>query len=204
MPSRFKSLTVKGFRAYGPAPQTLNLPADTAVVWGPNSRGKSSLAEAFEFLLTGRLVRRELLASSVDEFANALRNAHLPARDDVFVSARISAPDGTEHDISRVLIADYSRRQTCTSRLEINGAPATEDDFVRFGFTFSQPPLRAPVLTQDTLSYIFSVRPTDRATYFKTLLEVADLDVVRNNIARLADEYHASKSSMLSTPFLPE
>ena len=77
MAVRLRSLAVKGFRAYGATEQTLNLPAEIAAVWGPNSTGKTSLAEAFEFLLTGCIARRELMASSRDEFANALRNAHL-------------------------------------------------------------------------------------------------------------------------------
>lgn len=197
MPSRIRSFTVKGFRAYGSSPQTLNLPSGLAVVWGPNSKGKSSLAEALEFLFTGQIVRRELLASSVDQFADALRNAHLPPDGDVFVSARIEAADGTEHDLTRALLSDYTKQHACTSRLELDGVPATDDDLGRFGFTFREPPLRAPVLTQDTLSYIFSARPTDRATYFKTLLEVADLDVLRNDIAGLARELTPPEDAFL-------
>ena len=44
------------------------------------------------------------------------------------------------------------------------------------------------MLAQHTLSYIFSVRPQDRATYFKALLEVTDLDDLRNDIAGLSGE----------------
>ena len=117
MPAKIECLTVKGFRAYGESPQTLNLPTNIAVVWGPNSTGKSSLAEALEFLLTGRIVRRELSASSVGEFADAMRNAHLPRGDDVIVSARVSLSEGTVHEIRRVLIGDYSKTRACTSRL---------------------------------------------------------------------------------------
>ena len=74
---RIRTLSVRGFRAYGNVEQTLKLPGDLAVVWGPNSKGKTSLAEAFEFLLSGNLSRKELVASTQDEFADALRNAHL-------------------------------------------------------------------------------------------------------------------------------
>lgn len=185
---KIRSLTVKGFRAYGAIPQTLDLPGDITAVWGPNSTGKSSLAEAFEFLLTGGIVRRQLMASGVDEFADALRNAHLPTGNDVRVSARITSPDGGEHVLTRVLVSDYSKKQECTSHLEVDGVIATDDEVTNLGFTFSQPPLRAPILTQDTLGYVFSVRPTDRATYFKTLLEVTDLDALRTDIAGLTDE----------------
>lgn len=184
---RLRSLSVQGFRCYGATEQTLGLPADIAVVWGPNSKGKTSLAEAFEFLLTGRIARRELMASSQDEFADALRNAHLADGEKVYVAARITAADGTEHEIKRVLTADYAKKQNCASRLEIDGVTAAETDLTAFGITLSQPPLEAPVLAQHTLSYIFSVRPQDRATYFKALLEVTDLDDLRNKVAALAD-----------------
>ena len=197
MTAKISSLTVKGFRAYGASPQTLNLPTGTAAVWGANSTGKSSLAEAFEFLLTGRIVRRELLASSVDEFADAIRNAHLPRGDEVVVSARVSTGDGTEHELRRSLVADYSKKHACTSRLEIDGSQAREEDLARFGFIFSEPPLRAPVLTQDTLSYVFSARPVDRATYFKALLEVTDLDDLRKDIAALADRVRPTDAPIL-------
>ena len=185
---RLRSLSVQGFRSYGAAEQTLNLPSDLAVVWGPNSKGKTSLAEAFEFLLTGRIARRELMASTQDEFADALRNAHLASGEEVYVAARIKAADNTEHEIKRILISDYTKKQACTSRLEIDGVAATEADLAKFGITLSQPPLQAPVLAQHTLAYIFSVRPQDRATYFKTLLEVTDLDDLRNDVAALTAE----------------
>ncbi len=195
---RLRSLTVKGFRAYGAAEQTLNLPGDIAAVWGPNSKGKTSLAEAFEFLLTGSLSRRELMASSQDEFADALRNVHIPAGTEVYVSAKLIAADGTPHEIKRILVSDYAKKQDCQSRLEVDGAKAGENALASFGIVLSQPPLGAPVLAQHTLSYIFSVRPQDRATYFKALLEVTDLDDLRNDIAALASESTPSDAQVLA------
>jgi hypothetical protein len=185
---RIRSLSVKGFRAYGRAEQTLSLPSELAVVWGPNSKGKTSLGEAFEFLLTGNTTRRALMASSQDEFADALRNAHLAANETVYVAAQVKAQDGTDHEIKRTLVADYGKKQDCVSRLEIDGCAATEADLTALGVVLSQPPLCAPVLAQHTLSHIFSVRPQDRASYFKALFEVTDLDDLRNQIAELADE----------------
>lgn len=195
---RLKSLSVKGFRAYGASEQTLSLPAEIAVVWGPNSKGKTSLAEALEFLLTGRIARRDLMASSQDEFADALRNAHLSDTDQVYVAARITATDGSVHEIKRVLVGDYSKRQDCISRLEIDGSTAAEVDLARLGISLSQPPLQAPVLAQHTLGYIFSVRPQDRATYFKTLLELTDLDDLRNEIATLGTDVESPDNPLLA------
>ena len=197
MAPRLRSLTVEGFRSYGATKQVLNLPSDIAVVWGPNSTGKTSLAEAIEFLLTGRIARRELMASSKDEFADALRNAHLPPGQQVSVAATITAPDGSSHQVKRVLLADYAKKQDCKSRLEINGQPVAEQDLAGIGISLSQPPLAAPVLAQHTLSYIFSVRPQDRATYFKALLEVTDLDDLRNDIASLSSDLTPPQEPLL-------
>lgn len=189
---------MRGFRAYGATEQTLNLPADIAVVWGPNSKGKTSLAEAVEFLLTGRTVRRELLASSQDEFADALRNAHL--RDDatVYVCARIIGTDGASHTVKRTLTQDYGKKHGCASRLEVDGVLADESRLATLGLTLSHPPLDAPVLAQHTLSYIFSIKPQDRATYFKTLLELTDLDNLRNDVAALASELQAAPPAVIA------
>ena len=196
--TRIRSISVRGFRAYGVTEQTLNLPMDITVVWGPNSKGKTSLAEAFEFLLTGRIARREIMASSQDEFADCLRNAHLPDGQDVYVAARIMAPDGTPHEIKRVLVADYAKKQDCQSRLEIDGQVGSEADLAGLGIILSQPPLEAPVLAQHTLSYIFSVRPQDRATYFKTLLEVTDLEDLRTDVSALTEELKPVNDSLLA------
>jgi hypothetical protein len=185
---RIRSISIRGFRAFGAVEQTLKIPGDIAAVWGPNSKGKTSLAEAVEFLLTGQIVRRKLMASTQDEFADALRNAHLPCGEEVYVAARVVGANGENHDIRRVLTSDYAKRQNCQSKLEIDGVDAIEEDLVPLGFFLSQPPLEAPVLAQHTLSYIFSVGPQDRATYFKSLLELTDLEDFRREVAALSDE----------------
>jgi hypothetical protein len=155
-----------------------------AVVWGPNSQGKTSLAEAFEFLLTGTIVRRQLLASTQDEFADSLRNVHLLSGDEVFVRAEVQAIDGV-HTVKRTLTADFGKREDCKSSLEIDSSPASEADLARLSLALSQPPLRAPILAQHSVGYMFSVGPQDRANYFKTLLEVTDLDAFRTAVADL-------------------
>jgi AAA domain len=94
-PARIVKLEVQGFRSFHLI-QTLDIDAPIIAIWGPNSQGKTSLAEAIEFLLTGRIVRRELMASSQDEFADALRNAHMPDATPVFVRADVI--DWMAHD----------------------------------------------------------------------------------------------------------
>ena len=187
-PCRISKLEIQGFRSFGRDAQTLEFPSPLAAVWGPNSQGKTSLAEAVEFLLTGEIVRRALMASGQDEFADALRNAHLPAGTPCVVQATIIDGGGISHTIRRTLKADYGKKQDCETKLEIDGAVATETDLAGIGIVLSQPPLRAPVLAQHTLGYLFSAKPQDRAGYFKAVLEVTDLDGFRNAVAALERE----------------
>lgn len=155
---RINKIEIQGFRAFGRNGQTLAFGAPIAAVWGPNSQGKTSLAEAFEFLLTGQIVRRQLMASTQDEFADALRNAHMPAAMPVYVEAEIVGADGAPRTVKRTLVSDYAKRQDCQSALEIDGTAANEDDLLALGIVLSQPPLAAPVLAQHTLGYLFSAR----------------------------------------------
>ncbi|HEX5050651.1 MAG TPA: ATP-binding protein [Planctomycetota bacterium] len=195
---RLRSLTVCGFRAYGRSPQTLNLPSDIAAVWGPNSKGKSSLAEALEFLLTGRISRRELMAGSQDEFAEALRNVHLGETDATYVAAKILAADGKEREVRRTLKRDYAKREDCQSQLEIDGVVSDASGLASLGIVLSQPPLQAPVLAQHTLGYLFSAGPQERATYFKTLLELNDLETFRSEVAAAMGELREPAAPALS------
>lgn len=195
---QIRKLEIQGFRSFGRKLQTLEFPSPLAAVWGPNSQGKTSLAEAFEFLLTGRIVRRELLASSQDEFADALRNAHMPAGVPVFVQAEIVDAGGATHTIKRRLVSDYGKKQDCATALEIDGKTGNEQALQNLGLVLSQPPLRAPVLAQHTLGYLFSVRPQDRADYFRALLEVTDLEAFRTAVAGLEADLKAPDDPLLT------
>ncbi|MCV0386858.1 MAG: AAA family ATPase [Nitrobacter sp.] len=197
MTCRISKLEIQGFRAFGRAVQTLDLPSLLAAVCGPNSQGKTSLAEAVEFLLTGQIVRRALMASSQDEFADALRNAHLPAGAQVFVQATIRDSAGAARVLKRVLKTDYSKKQECETVFTIDEQPANEAALAALGVVLSQPPFRAPVLAQHTLGYVFSARPQDRASYFKALLEVTDIEEFRNQVAALGNEIAAPASPLI-------
>jgi AAA domain len=195
---RIRKIEIQGFRSFGQESQTLAFPSLLAAVWGPNSQGKTSLAEAFEFLLTGQIVRRDLLASSQDEFADALRNAHLPSSTQTFVRVELEGSDGVMHSIKRRLVADYGKKQDCKTTLEIDGKTANEKAFEGLGIVLSQPPLRAPVLAQHTLGYLFSARPQDRADYFRALLEVTDLETFRTAVAALEAEVKVADDPLLA------
>lgn len=189
--SRIERLSVQGFRAFGQTPATLDFEAPISIIWGPNSEGKTSLAEAVEFLLTGDIARRELLSSAVDEFENALRNAHMPEGKETYVEASIRNTDGEAHTLRRTLLEDFSKRKVCTSRLELNGSDIDALELANIGIELADPPLAAPVLMQHTLGYLFSANPKERATYFKSILEVTDLDNVRESLRSIINDIQA-------------
>ncbi len=180
---KIKWIEINGFRSFGDGPQRLEFASLIAVAWGPNSQGKTSIAEAVEFLLTGMICRCDLTASTQDEFADALRNAHLPASAKVFVAACVEASDGTMHIVHRRLLGDYGKKNKCSSVLTVDGKVANQDDLNKLGLHLSTPPLSAPILFQHTLGYLFSASPKERSMYFKNLLEITDLEGLREAIS---------------------
>src|SRR4051794_16982636 len=153
-------LEICGFRSYA-EPQRFDFDGVLTVVDGANSQGKTSTAEAIEFLLTGTTVRRQLLGGAKAEFADCLRNAHIDANARGWGRAGLVGSDGGEHTGERGLVADYTTEDECQSSLTIDGAPAA--DLSSTGIVLAEPPLQAPVLLQHSLSFALSARPQDRA-----------------------------------------
>lgn len=179
---RLVSVEIRGFRAFGTEARRLHLDAPIAVVHAGNSQGKTSLAEALEFLISGRSSRRELLGGAKAEYHGSLRNAHLPTGDDtVYVEAVLRAPDGTAHRVRRELLCDFGPGAECESQLLIDGTAAA--DLARIGLPMADPPIRAPVLLQHTLRHVLSTEPKQRVDYFKALLSLTDLDRLRARVA---------------------
>nr|MBP9113120.1 AAA family ATPase [Polyangiaceae bacterium] len=189
---KIKKISIRGFRSFGHAHQTAE-PSDTVSVFAAgNSQGKTSLAEAIEFLLTGQIARRDLLAGAKDEFAESLRNAHVDDKVEVVVEAVFETDGGRTTTLRRVLVDDYRRAgaSECTSRVEIDGAVANEDEIAsRIGISFFPAPLRAPVLSQHSLGFLFSSSPADRAAYFRSVLDTQSLEDFRHALTLVRDGF---------------
>lgn len=192
---KIRWLEIEGFRAFGATRQRLEFSSNLQLLWGPNSQGKTSAAEAFEFLLTGGTVRRESLGSAKAEFNGCLRNVHLSTDAPVYVAAGVEDGDGVVHDVKRMLLSDYTAQDDCTSTLTIDGQPA--QDLGALGFRMSEPPLQAPILMQHTVRFVVSARPQERADYFKAILEIHDLEAVREEISGLLNTLDVSPSQIL-------
>lgn len=192
---RVLCLRLRGFRSYGNETREVDLDAPLTVVRGDNSQGKTATAEALEFLFTGATSRRDLFGGAKAEYDRMLANVHLPEGDtDVWVEADVRCADGVKRTVRRVLTADYSPTSDCSSRLIVDGEEAA--DLGALGIPLGEPPLAAPVLLQHNLRYVLSTEPNKRAAYFRSLLDLTDLDVVRSAVAR-------AKERVGSLPPLP-
>lgn len=160
----------------------IELDTPLTIIKGDNSQGKTATAEALEFLLTGSSSRRELFGGAKAEYSRTLANVHLAADDnDVWVEAEVRCPDGVTRTVRRTLDADYSQSDPCSSTLTID---AVAGNLEVLGIPFGEPPLAAPVLLQHNLRYVLSTEPQKRAEYFRALLELTDLDLVRQALSR--------------------
>ncbi|MGY3695040.1 hypothetical protein ACVIGA_005120 [Bradyrhizobium sp. USDA 3240] len=199
MTQRIRRIEIQGFRGFGTSPQSITLPDTVAAIWGGNSQGKTSLAEAIEFLLTGQIARRDLLASAKDEFSQSLRNAHISPSVPVYVGAELTCADGKIRKLRRTLTSDYDGNAASTSRLELDAKPCPEADIEdQIGIRLQHPPLRAPVLAQHTLGYVFTASPTDRAAYFRAVLDTQDLEDFRSAVASLSSELDPPDISLIA------
>lgn len=180
--SRLVSVEVRGFRAFGTDPTHFNFDAPIAIIYAGNSQGKTSLAEALEFLISGRSSRRDLLGGAKAEYHDSLRNAHMPEGDDcVYVEAVVRTGDGETHQVRRELVCDFGPGVECDSRLFVDGHPAV--GLASVGIPLADPPVRAPVLLQHILRHALSTEPKQRVGYFKALLSLTDLDQLREHVA---------------------
>ncbi len=178
--SRWEWLEIRGFRAFGSEARRLDLTSNLIVIHAGNSHGKTSLAEAMEWLITGRSSRRDLFGGAKAEYNASLRNAHLPSNDPVWVAASFRDQEGVLHIIRRELVADFAGSAECDSRLTVDGADAPS--LTPLGIDADNDALAAPVLLQHTLRHVLATEPKQRATYFKALLALSDLDLLRERV----------------------
>src|SRR6266702_7970146 len=97
---RLVSLTVRNFRGFGSSGTAVPLDADLVLMFGPNGYGKTSLAEAIEWLFYGTTRRRQRGDGySKNEYDGCFPNVH--GGTPVEVSATVRMPSGIEHILSR-------------------------------------------------------------------------------------------------------
>ena len=177
---KLKSLQAHYFRGFRESDGPINLAGDFIVIEGRNSSGKTSLAEALEWLFSGSLSRREIRdAGNARELENCVANQFRPADVGTWVNASFYlTPEGEnvqEFVLRRVLTEDYGTTSTarCKSVLFYDDEELTHEaerkilDRILAGVP--------PLLMQHTLRDFVQGEPKARREYFERLLRLDEL-----------------------------
>ena len=168
------------FRGFKVLPGPIDLTGNLIVIEGKNSSGKTSLAEALEFLFGGSLSRREEHGEgNPEELENCIENQLRPSDESTFVEARcvrhLGTPDEKQLVLRRLLTKDYGTASTsiCESSLHMDGSElSNKDEAAVLEELFSFVP---PLLMQHTLRSFVQSPPSRRRQYFERILSLNEL-----------------------------
>ncbi len=156
------------FRGFGDS-AWVDLDNNLTLIHAPNGFGKTSLAEAIEWLFYGKTNRRERgEALSQREYLGSYRNAHSPNTTITSVEGIIRLTDGTEHSIRRELTTDIRGAETNTTYVDGN-----ESNLDQIGISNNE--VFNPVIAQDGLQDFIHSRPKERRDKISSALGLDSL-----------------------------
>ena len=204
-PVRLVSLQAQYFRGFREASIPVNMDDNLVVIEGPNSSGKTSLAEGLEWLFSGSLSRRENSNNgNPRELEDCIRNQFRPEGAETWVKGEFvdhstdTAPEIVT--LHRVLTRDYGRtaNSKCASVLYLNGQEL--DDPSEQGVLDKYFAGIPPLLTQHTIRDFVHAEPSHRRTYFERLLRLDELtELIRLSV--VSNERLTDFPSQLGTKF---
>jgi hypothetical protein len=176
LPFRLLEICPHFFRGFRSLDTPISFPNGLTVIDGPNSSGKTSLAEAFEWLFTGKLVRRTLHElGAPEELESCIGNQLRPDGEQTWVEVTIGIESGEIVHLRRVLVSDYGSTSTSepSSKLYKEGIELAPEDGINLleSLTLGNPPM----LMQHTLRVFVHSSPSERRDYFETLLRLDEL-----------------------------
>ena len=168
------------FRGFKALPDPIDLTGSLIVIEGKNSSGKTSLAEALEFLFRGSLSRREEHGEgNPEELENCIENQLRPTDESTFVEATFVRHSGTPDEkqlvLRRLLTKDYGTTSTssCESKFHLDGSELSKEEEAAFiDELISFVP---PLLMQHTLRSFVQSPPSHRRQYFERILSLDEL-----------------------------
>lgn len=175
-PTKLLSIQPYYFRGFRNLTEPINLFGSLIVIDGRNSSGKTSLAEAFEWLLTGQLIRRRMQQfGDARELENCITNQFKPEDEETFVEATFVTESNKQFILKRVLRRDYGATQTSIpeSILYLDGKEFTlQAEKAYLDSLFAGIP---PILMQHSLRLFINNTPKERRNYFERLLRLDEL-----------------------------
>jgi hypothetical protein len=169
---KIKNITIQGFRGFNEE-HNIDFHDRLTLIYAPNSYGKTSITEAFEWLLYGIRSKVEK-ADSKEEYKGSYRNRHLPESLTPFVKATFVDDNGNETEFHGDLAEDETI-QRFVNEQEVESWPLAQD--------ISKVP--RPFILQHALKYLLLVRPDERFQGFAHLLGLEKLDLFQRNVVSL-------------------
>lgn len=176
------------FRAFGEG-EPIVLEDQLTIFYGGNATGKSSLAEAVEWLLLGYTTRRRKGDDlSKEEYRGSYARNMQGCPSTPFVEAQIRLSDGTTHLVRRtMLLPEAGRFDDTRSELTIDGEPGTFSDV-----GLSVLPVYNPVVTQHGIQDFIHTRPIDRYRAISDALGLTDLVGLKDALESARSAYRAN------------
>ncbi len=178
-PMRLKSIEPRYFRGFRVIDLPIDVNANLVVFEGRNSSGKTSLAEALEWLFTGKLSRREgKILGSARELENCITNEFRPDTEKTWVKATFTMNKNERTELitlCRVLESDYgiNSDSKCDSKFFKNDVELSyQEERQELDRLFASEP---PLLMQHTLRDFVQSAPRERRSYFERLLKLDEL-----------------------------
>jgi DNA repair exonuclease SbcCD ATPase subunit len=174
------------FRAFLDGPE-LRLSDQLTIFYGGNGTGKSSLAEAIEWLLFGYTTRRRKGDSySKLEYQGSYVNKWWPGNELPFVEAKIKLADDSVHTIRRtMLIPGTGRLDDTDSQLSVDGDEG--DDLSSLGIRYIE--ANSPIVVQHGIQDLIHTRPIDRYRAISETLGLAELVSFKDVLDKAKNRY---------------
>ena len=169
---KIKNITIQGFRGFNEE-RNIDFHDRLTLIYAPNSYGKTSISEAFEWLLYGITSKVEK-ADSKEEYKGSYRNRHLPESLTPIVKATFVDDDENETEFRGDLAEDETIQRFVNGQ-EVESWPLAQD--------ISKVP--RPFILQHALKYLLLVRPDERFQGFAHLLGLEKLDLFQRNVVSL-------------------
>ena len=185
---KIKNITIQGFRGFNEQ-RNIEFHNRLTLIYARNSYGKTSISEAFEWLIYG-LTSKVEKADYKEEYKGSYRNLHLPESLSPFVKAIFVDNNGNEIEFRGDLSNDEEIKRFVNGQ-EVDSWSLTQD--------ISKVP--RPFILQHALKYLLLVKPDERFQGFAHLLGLEKLDFFQRNVVSLCTKPDACMPAEINQLF---